>query len=61
MLNHLSMTVFIVVVISITATTIIGLGLAVLVVYTKRLGSAISAHVLMNASGVVLALTFAAG
>lgn len=41
---------------TITATTLIGVGLAVLVVRTGRLGTAITSHVLMNASGVALAM-----
>lgn len=44
---------------TITATTLIGAGLAILVLRTGRLGSAITAHILMNASGVGLALAFA--
>lgn len=46
---------------TITATTLIGLGLAVLVVRTGRLGTAITAHILMNASGVGLALALTSG
>lgn len=44
---------------TITATTLIGAGLAILVLRTGRLGSAITAHILMNASGVGLALALA--
>jgi membrane protease YdiL (CAAX protease family) len=41
---------------TITSTTIVGLVLAILVLKTNRLGTAITAHLLFNTSGVILIL-----